>query len=267
MNNCYCSTGNISKSDDIESLEKILILNYDVISKFNYIVIQHNSTLEGGKYIEAYNNVWKKIYGNDVIILPHIENRGHTFGTMDLDNNVVNHAKTLPIEFIYKSANDMLFSQNLFSLKLSDEFQFYFLQGIGYTGLTQFNYNLNEYLNNYMNPEFFYPQTTFYIISKNVDYINDNIEIDNAYNYCKSLKNYSGKAWEFIEGFSCENFLKKCILRNKFKYKHMITDSTFYKILQLVDNYKICDCSHKNIYIEEIGVCHFQYINQNCIII
>ena len=38
MNNCYASVGFLGKSSDIELLERILLYNYETISKFNYII-------------------------------------------------------------------------------------------------------------------------------------------------------------------------------------------------------------------------------------
>jgi hypothetical protein len=265
MNNAYCSIGHISKAEDIETLERMLMYNYEVISKFNYIVIHQNCNDSSEKYLSDYNNVWKKIYGKDVIILPTIKNRGHTFGYIDCDNTVVNFAKTLPIDFIFKGVNDILLSQNILKIPLSDEYGFYFLQGIGYTGLESVNYDIKEYLKIYLTEKYLYPQTNFYIITKNIDTINDVIEVENAYTACLSNPNYNGRPWESIQDFSCENLLKKCIFRNKLKYKHLISDTTFLLLLNAIKECKICDCSHKNIYIEEAGVCHFHNPDNTCL--
>lgn len=265
MNYCYGNTGHISKKTDIDGLEQILMHNYSVISKFNYIVIHQNCSVECETYIDDYNNVWKKIFGSDVIIIPPIKNRGHTFGSMDSDNAVVERAKKLPVDFIFKSASDILLEKEIFNIDITDEYDVYFLQGIGYTGLEPFNYNVETYLNNYLDFKYLYPQTNFYIISSKVDYINDVVEVDKAYNYCTSLSNYNGRTWEYIKDFSCEHFLKECIKRNKLRYKHLISDLSFKSLLQLININRICDCSHKNIFFEEIGVCHFHHKDDDCL--
>ena len=265
MNNCYCSIGYISKPEDIELLERMLLYNYPVISKFNYIVAHHNCSNDAIKYLNDYNSIWKKVFGDGVTVLPQIENRGHTFGTMDLDNSVVKYAKTLPIDFIYKSTNDILLDSQILNSNITDEFELYFLQGIGYTGLYPVGFDISLYIKKYLEPMYLYPQTNFYIISKNVDYINDEVYVNTGYNHCRSLPNYSGRVWEVIQDFSSEHLLKQCIIRNKFKYKHLISDDTFTRLLTAVKEYKICDCSHKNIYIEEVGVCHLHDINNPCI--
>jgi len=265
MNNCYASIGHVGKQEDIEILERILLHNYNVISKFNYIVIYQNCGGSCENLLIDYNNVWKKIFGKDVIILPASKNRGHTFGTMDCDNAVIEYSKTLPVDFVYKSANDILLDEQILQIPITNEYDFYFLQGIGFAGLQQFQYNINLYLKEYLTPEHFHPQTSFYIIRNHLDYLNNRTVVDAAYNKCQSISNYNGRAWEYVADFSCEFFLRDSIKRNKFKYKHIISDDSFLKLLNAILQYKIIDPSHKNIYFKELGLCHLQYINQPCL--
>ena len=60
MNNCYASVGFLGKSSDIELLERILLYNYETISKFNYIVVKNTCNPEMDVYYDAYNDIWKK---------------------------------------------------------------------------------------------------------------------------------------------------------------------------------------------------------------
>jgi hypothetical protein len=267
MNNCYCSVGHISNPENIDILEQMLHHNYNVISKFDYIVVQQNCSDTSEKYIKDYNNVWIKIFGKDVVVLPFLKNRGHTFGAFDVDNAVVNYAKSLPIDFIYKSANDILLGEKLLKYPITKEYDFYYLQGVGYSGLEPFNYDINKFLKEYSSIEYLYPQTNFYIINKNLDSLYDLNELDKAYEYFNSIPNYNGKPWEYIQGFSCEQFLKNAVNRNKFKYKQLISDKTFLELLHIVKDYKMYDCSHKNIYFDEIDVCHFHNVNDPVITI
>jgi len=265
MNNCYCSIGHLSKKEDIETLNRMLLHNYSIISQFNYIVVHQNCSDVAEPYLSDYDAVWRTVFGKDVIILPPKKNRGHTIGYMDSDNAVVNYAKMLPINFIYKGVNDILLGDRLLKYPVTDEYDFYFLQAIGYSGLNKFDHNIQNYMANYMTDDYLYPQTNFYIIKNTVDYINNEKDVDDAYNYCNSVRNFNGKVWEYIPNFSCEKLLGKCVIRNKFKCKHLISDAAFNELLNLVENYKVCDCSHKNIFLEEIGVCHYHNINQECI--
>lgn len=265
MNNCYASVGFLGNPTDIALLEQLLQYNYDTISKFNYIVVKNTCNPDLDSYYTDYNNVWKKVFGNDVIILPKTKNRGHTFGTLDADNDIVNYSKTLPIDFIFKAASDVLVSPKILEYPLTDEYQFYFLQGIGYTGLEPFGFDISKYLKSYLQIEYLYPQTNFYIINKNISELNDINVVNSSYDYCMSLPNYNGKAWEYVKDFSCESLLRNCVKKNKLTYKHLLSDESFYKLLEIVKAYKICDCSHKNIYFEELGICHFAFPNQECI--
>ena len=258
MNNCYCSIGHVNLKEDIDVLEQRLLYNYPVISKFNYITVYQNYNDSSKHLIDDYNKVWHKIFGKNVIILPSELSRGHTFGTADGDNAVINYAKTLPINFIYKSTNDVLLDSQILDIKLTDEYGFYFLKGIGFTSDI-------KYRNNNSDIETIYPQTNFYIITKNIDYLNNKNELDAGYEYRMSLSNYNGKIWEYIENFSCEEFLRRCVLRNKLKIKQLISNKCFEALLKLVDDLKIVDCSHKNIYFNECGICHYHYSDKPCI--
>lgn len=267
MNNCYASVGFLGNPTDIGVLEQILVYNYSTISKFNYIVVKNMCNPAMDTYFSSYNDVWKKVFGKDVIVLPKTKNRGHTFGTLDADNEIVSYSKTLPIKYIFKTASDMLVSPKILDYPLSDEYQFYFLQGIGYTGLEPFGFDTATYLNEYLKIENLYPQTNFYIIDKTVESLNDVDLIDSSYAHCMSIPNYNGKAWEYVKDFSCESLLRSCIKRNNLKYKHLLSDETFAKLVEFVKTHKVCDCSHKNIYLEELGVCHFAFPNESCVVI
>lgn len=267
MKKAYCSIGHLSKKEDIDNLERILLYNYKVISKFDYIVIHQNCSDSMKPYLSDYYNIWKKVFDKDVTAVPPLKNRGHTFGYMDSDNAVVNACKSLPVEFIYKSVNDLLLDEKILDINITDEFDFYFLQGIGYTGLSPFNYDIDEYIRAYSTSQYLFPQTNFYIIKNMIDYIYNKKDIDAAFNHCQSISTFNGRVWEYIQDFSCEKFLADCVIRNNLKYKHLISDESFKRLLLLIKEYKICDCSHKNIYIDEIGVCHYHDPNSDCLIV
>ena len=122
MNNCYCSIGHVNLKEDIDVLEQRLLYNYPVISKFNYITVYQNYNDSSKHLIDDYNKVWHKIFGKDVILLPSELSRGHTFGTADSDNAVIDYAKTLPIDYIYKSSNDILLDPQILNVEPSPTF-------------------------------------------------------------------------------------------------------------------------------------------------
>jgi len=63
-----------------------------------------------------------------------------------------------------------------------------------------------------------------------------------------------------VKGWSCENFLKECVKRNKLSKEYLLDFEKHKKLCDIIKIYKIGDPSHKNIMID--GVCHFQYPNQ-----
>jgi hypothetical protein len=133
------------------------------------------------------------------------------------------------------------------------------LNGIGYGGMVSYDFNFDRIIN-----EDFYPQTNFYFINvPKTDYLNNKKYLNETYKFIQSNPYYNGKVWEYIEGWSCETFLKQCIERNSLIKYHLVSEGKYRILLQIIKDNNIHDCSHKNIMIE--GICHFQYSNQQII--
>ena len=79
----------------------------------------------------------------------------------------------------------------------------------------------------------------------------------------KTISNYNGKIWEYIEGWSCELFLKQCVERNNLTKHYLLDINKHNKLCDAVRIYGVGDPSHKNIMIE--GICHFHSPNQDVI--
>ena len=95
---------------------------------------------------------------------------------------------------------------------------------------------------------------------KNLTEFYDLQEDDKTYKYIQTVPNYNGRVWEYIEGWSCEDFLKKCVERNNLVKEHLIPEEKYNILLNAIKSYQIHDCSHKNIMIE--GICHLQWPNE-----
>jgi hypothetical protein len=247
----YGTIGYISSQDDINILESYIIYNLPILKEFKQIVIATN-------YSEDYQSqnfkLWKK-YFPDCIIIDSEMNRGHNFGTADLDNLIFNWCKENNKEWLCKGANDIIFKESILDKEI-EEVDFYYLNGISYETLHLNDFNYNQIYKNY-----FMPQTNFYILNvSKCDYLNNQKYLDETYEYIKSLLNYNGKIWEYIKGWSCEDFLKNCIVRNNLSKSYLLDEMTHNT---LCNNIKLCqigDPSHKNIMIE--GICHFQFPDQ-----
>ena len=252
----YGTIGYISSQNDLDVLEQYIVHNLPVLKEFKQIIVATNY-----KDFELLslqnNNLWKK-YFPKCITLNSKENRGHNFGTADLDNLVFDHCKSIGDEWLCKSANDIIIQESILNKEV-EEADFYYMNGIGYGGMIEYNFDFNRILN-----ENFYPQTNLYFINVNkTDYLTDKEYLDKTYNQIQSIPTYNGKVWEYIEGWSCERFLRQCIKRNNLSKFHLVPQSKYINLLQTVKDNIIHDCSHKNIMIE--GICHFQYSNQNII--
>jgi hypothetical protein len=168
--------------------------------------------------------------------------------------------KTLEIEWLCKASNDIILQPEVLELPIQ-EADFYYMEGIGYGGMVNWDFDFDKIQNGY-----FYPQTNFYFINvSKTDYLNDKEYIDKTYNEIQLLDNYNGKIWEYIQDWSCEYFLVDCVKRNNLSKHHLIHNKTYFKLLELVKQNQIHDCSYKNIMIE--GVCHYQYPDKNITIL
>jgi len=246
----------ISSQNDLDLLEQYLLYNIPVIKEFKQVIVATNydSTLQNEN-----TQLWKKYFPNCVILDSTI-NRGHNFGTADLDDMLFDYCKKNNIEWLCKSSNDIILQESILDKKIEDA-DFYYLNGIGYGGMVKYNFDLDKIVN-----EDFYPQTNFYFINVfKTDYLNNSNYINETYNYIKTLDNYNGKVWEYIEGWSCEEFLKQCVQRNNLIKEHLVPKEKYNILLEIIKNNHIHDCSHKNIMIE--GICHLQYPENKILVI
>jgi hypothetical protein len=249
----YGTIGYISSYDGIDLFERYLQYNYDVLKEFKDIIIalNHNGDLQ---LVDLFVSK-VKIHHPDCKILVLDENRGHNHGYADLDNMLFNYCKENNIEWLCKSANDTLLDKSLLDKQIG-EADFYYLNGIGLGGMAKYDFDNERIIY-----EDFYPQTNFYFINvSKADYLNNQNYLDFTYNEIKSIPDYNGRVWEYFSGWSCEDFLKDCIIRNSLKKEHLISRNNYISLLNLIKTDNIHDPSHKNIMIE--GVCHLHYPEQ-----
>lgn len=254
----YGTIGYISSQNDLDLLEQYILHNLSVLKEYKQIIVATNylntSKLETNSFLEIENEeLWKKYFPNCIIINSEV-NRGHNFGTADLDNMLFDYCKENNIEWLCKSANDMIFQESILNKEIK-EADFYYLNGIGYGGMNQYNFDFDKIIE-----QDFYPQTNFYFINvSKTDYLNDKEHINEIYNKTQNISDYNGRAWEY--GFkSCEGLLKECTERNSLLKYHLISQEKYLILLKLIKDNFIHDPSHKNIMIE--GICHYQNNNQ-----
>ena len=229
----YGTIGYIDSQESLDLLEQYIVYNLPILSEFKQVIVATNYK-EYPTYVSENSQLWKK-YFPDCILLDSKINRGHQLGTADLDNMLVNYCKSNNIDWLCKSANDVILTPHLLTKEV-DAADFYFLMSVGVAGLRQHNFDLEDAFNNA-----FTPQTNFYIINiSKIDELNSEHDM--------------------IHVTICENMLERCVLRNNLKKYNLIPNDKYIKLIHMVYNTQIHDSSHKNILIE--GVCHYHFPNQ-----
>lgn len=253
----YGTVGYISSQNDLDLLEQYILYNLPILREYKQIVVATNYK-NYPKFVEENTQLWTKYFPN-CIILNLQTNRGHNFGTADLDDSIFDYCKENNIEWLCKSANDIILQESILNKEI-EKVDFYYLNGIGYGGMIKYDFDFNKIIE-----QDFYPQTNFYFINvSKIDYLNDKEHINEIYNKVQNIPDYNGKAWEY--GFrSCETLLKECIEKNNLSKYHLIPQEKYLILLKLIKDNFIHDSSHKNIVIE--GICHYQYVNQQIIMI
>jgi hypothetical protein len=245
----YGTIGYVGVENDLIKIDKYFAYNRDVIDQYAHVIIATNFDSEA--FIDIHNAMCKHHFPN-CILLNSTNNRGHNFGTADLDNLIFNYCKENNIEWLCKSSNDTIIHIELLDKEVEGA-DFYYLNGIGYGGLEIYDFDFEQIIS-----EDFFPQTNFYLINvSKTDYLNNQDFINSTYEYVTSIEDYNGRVWEYVAGWACEQFLADCIERNNLKKYHLLTNDTYISLLNFIKEYEIHDPSHKNIMMENICHMHF----------
>jgi hypothetical protein len=252
----YGVIGYISKESDLETLEQYIVYNLDILKEFKNIIVATNFSSN----LQSQNiQTWTKYFPECVVINNEI-NRGHNHGNADLDNVLFNYCKENNIEWLCKSANDIILTQDILNIQIK-EADFYYLNGISYEDLYLSNFDYKKLF-----IERLFPQTNFYFIKVDkVDFLNDKDYLNETYTQTKQIPDYNGKIWEYIDGWACELFLKNCVERNNLSKMYLLDEITHNKLCEAIKLYQIGDPSHKNIMIN--GICHYHNNDKQVIII
>jgi len=254
----YGTIGYIGSIDDISTLESYIIYNLPIIKEYKQVIVATNYK-NYPELVEENTKLWKKYFPDCVLINSEI-NRGHSFGTADLDDLVFDYCKENNIKWLCKVSNDVILQETILDIDIN-EADFYYFNGTSYTDIVVSNFDYDK-----LYSERFYPQTNFFLIDvSKCDYLNDKNYVNETYDYVHSIPSYKGRPWEYVKDWSCELFARYCVERNNLIKYHLLTRKKHDKLCKIIELYKIGDPSHKNIMIE--GVCHFQYPNQEIIML
>ena len=159
-----------------------------------------------------------------------------------------------------KADFDMYIEDTILSIDVSDA-EVMIMPSIGYATVgEQYHADYNKLMELYDNIS---PQSTLYLILHPMDYLYGEPNWLNR-KYREWILNPIGNGPHHI-GVACEPLLRESFERNNFRIKNMISKESFRKLLETIYEYKIVDPSHKNLFFEEVGICHLYDDAQNII--
>ena len=259
---CYATIATITTKESAEKLEFFYQYNKGLIDRLPQVIISTNAADDASIHaINLYHNTWRRLVPN-CIILHSDENRGHMFGTIDLEEAILKYVKAhMPeIQYLWKSMDDVITTADILEVEV-DEAEFYYIPGFSYESIQKAGgkENLRKIYDTF-DSGVYTPQTTFFILDiTSIDSIygtdiNDKIDV---YQEIKA-RNPAVKPWEvpFNIKFDCETHLGRTTKDLK---KFCLLKDQFEDLLDMVEINKIGDPSHKNIYFEKLGVCHYHF--------
>jgi hypothetical protein len=243
---------------DYQSLRKLILYTsrYPERTKIKYI-------LNDATGIHITDRSLELLYTSEenITVLP--VNRGHVFGTFDLDAEVWK-LRNPEQSTLIKSTMDVVLYESIF-LKWLDSFEmkpnhFYYLPSMSYEDLHT----------KYTKSDWWLPQTNFYISTGefSVDAINT---VTNEYNriYDLHLKNPYPRPWEIYQleldkkvKFDLEHTLKWVVEQSGLTPVNMLSDESFTKLQPFIDTSRYGNPSHEHIFFSELGVGHLHDLNQ-----
>lgn len=258
---CFSTIATISE-DSLEKFELFYPYNSPLIKQFKNVVISTNAA-DGidPKVVETYHSEWKKLYPDSIILHTDV-NKGHMFGTIDLEERILAHVKKeMPlVKYLWKSMDDVITSSEILKIEVK-EADFYYTPGFSYESIIKAGgrENLHKIFETYESG-FWTPQTTFFILNiSNIDSLYGN-DVDSKTAIFKEAKAWrpSIKPWEmpFDIKFDCETHLGRTTKDLK---KHCLVEDQFEELLEMIYYHKMGDPSHKNIYFYRPGICHYHY--------
>lgn len=246
----YGSTGHVGSATDLAEIDQVIDRNEPMLREFTDLVIAANFSGESESLKADHASLWRSRFP-DVVLLDSPVNRGHSIGTSDLDNLLFDYCKANGRDLLCKSAHDIILEEAAFAIPVEPA-QFYFINAVSYDALAAHDFNLGRF-----SEEFFYPQTTFYVIdTPATESLVDQNFLDRTWEYVNSVPDYNGRVWEYIPGWSCERLLRDAVVRNKLTTFSLTTDAQWQHILRFVIDARIADCSFKGIAIN--GILHAQ---------
>jgi hypothetical protein len=253
-NSVFCIIGTIVDELSVAKTSLFIEINKEVIAKFPSVHVHLNSVPSCKEIvIKSCVNLYRTAFPETLFIIDvQPNNRGHMFGTIDLDEACFNSTVNTKYDFLWKSTEDVIISESLIENIKVDLADFYYLPSISYEDI------LRKTGNNLIN----LPQTNFFIVNtKKINSLYGSVE-DKITTYQNAVKLDSNiKPWDIQYSdcikFDCEHLLQQTV--SKLTQFNLLNQETISKLLRHVSINKVGDPSHKNIMFKEIGVCHYHF--------
>lgn len=253
----FATIGTITDREGLDDAEQIWLHNRLVTELFTPHILQCNAAdYEDKPFINKHCSYFLQhsIFNTSVDMLP--ENRGHMWGTIDLDEACLQQAKLAQVKYLWKGTSDFLVGPAILDVEVPEDFDFAYLPGFSLQTLEQASDRTEDY------EQFkFVPQTNFFIIRVDaVDSLYGNaIEEKKAqYEEVKKLHPHI-KPWDmqFSDGikFACEDHLARTTAN--LKNHCLLSPITLNNLIDFVRVNKVADPSHKNIYFTQTQLCHY----------
>ena len=258
---CFATIATISK-DSMEKLKLFSEYNLPLISKFQRVILSTNALEDTAIHtINQYHNTWRRLVPNCHIIHTDV-NKGHMFGTIDLEERILKEVKSNypEVKYLWKSMDDVITSSEILKIEV-EEADFYYTPGFSLESINKAGgrENLHKIFETYESG-FWTPQTTFFILNiSNIDSLYGN-DVDSKVSIFEEAKAQvpSIRPWElsFDIKFDCETHLGRTTKDLK---KHCLVAEQFEELLEMVYYHRMGDPSHKNIYFYKPGICHYHF--------
>lgn len=257
--NCTLGVTAHLNNDNVKDFISYLIYNKETIEQFPNMVLAINTDEEDTSFIKELLD----IYVEEVQMLFLNENRGHMFGTMDLDEAILSLSKSHPEKYLCKVSQDIIIDKEFLDTEIR-EADFYFVPGFSLETITRHEgpEGLHEVFQDSTQPDFT-PQSNFFILDKKSTSVYGGPTVINDYynRFQEILKEKpNAKCWEEFPDpkFDCETFLGRTINAQNFTSCMLLNQQEFRTLWRSIVSYKIGDPSHKNIMLP-CGICHFQF--------
>jgi hypothetical protein len=256
----YGTQGYITNLEDLNTLESYINHNLPIINEYKNVIVATNFSSYDEGLQESNTELWHK-YFPSAIILDSPVNRGHNHGYCDLENLLVEYCIDNDIEWLCKSHNDTLLTEDIWDLSIpNEEVDCYYTLGFN----TETIQRLYDFNTSKMEKDWFYIQSSFYFINTSkITSWHDKEYLNKTYQQIQNIENYNGKIWEYIWEFQCELLTAACVKRNNLSKHYLFTGELYNTLCNYILNNNINDPSHKNISIQ--GICHLHSPNHPAI--